>query len=99
MRGGFPGPVVRLLAAAFALSLVGLRAPGVVVEQVGPMRGLWLTAAPAGCVALTSGLLAFHCKFDGYTRGDEILLRVCVILSTGILLFSGIWAAAIALFG
>ena len=49
MRGGFPGPVVRLLAAAFALSLVGLlswfayftlRAPGVVVEQVGPVRGL-----------------------------------------------------------
>ncbi len=68
MRNGFPGPVVTLLMALFAPPLVALlgwfayfvlRAPGVGVEQVGVARGLWLTAGLAGCVALTSGLLAY----------------------------------------
>ena len=108
MRAGFPTLVVRLLVAAFALSLVGLlswfayftlRAPGVVVEQVGPVRGLWLTAALSACVASTSGLLAFHYKHEGYTRGEEVVFRSCLMISAGFLLFSGIWAAAVTVFG
>lgn len=70
-----------------------------VVEQVGPVGGLWLTAALSGCVALTSGLLAFHYKFEGYSRGEEVAFRACLMIATGILLFSGIWAASITLFG
>ena len=100
--------MVLLLVVAFALSLLGLLslfayltlgAPGAIVEQVGAARGLWLMAGLAGCVSLTSGLLAFHYKFEGYSRGAEVLFRTCLIVSTGILLCSGVWACAIALFG
>lgn len=100
---------MRLLVAAFALSLLGLlswfaydfalRAPGAGVEQVGAVRALWLTAGLSAGVALTSGLLARHHKFEGYTHGEEVLFRTCLIVSTGVLLCSGIWAAAITLFG
>lgn len=63
------------------------------------LGGLWLTAVLSGRVSLTSGLLAFRCKFEGYNRGDEGLSGVCLVISTGILLFGGIWAAAIKLLG
>lgn len=64
---------------------------------VGP--GLWLTTGLAACVALASGLLAFHYKREAYGGGEEVLFRACLIVSTGILLCSGIYACAIAIFG
>lgn len=106
MRNGFPEVVVRFLIGAFALSLLGLlswfayfaSSGGAVFVRLSALDALWLTAMLAGTVCLTSGLLAYHYKFDGYTRGDEVLFRSVLIVSTGILLCSGIWAALIVLF-
>lgn len=108
MREGFPKALVRFLVAAFALSLVGLLSwfayfvllpAGAAVDRVGVGPGLWLTTGLAACVALASGLLAFHHKREAYGGGEEVLFRACLIVSTGILLCSGIYACAIAIFG
>jgi hypothetical protein len=75
MRDGFPRPVVTLLVALFALSLFALLAwltyfassTGVFFDRFSATQGLWITAALSGSVALSSGLPAFHYKFEGYT--------------------------------
>lgn len=99
---------MRLLMVAFALSLVGLLSwlayfvlsvPGAAIDRVGVGPGLWLTAGLAAGVALTSGLLAFHHKLEAYGGGEEVLFRSCLIVSTGILLCSGLYACAIQIFG
>lgn len=98
--------MVRLLAVAFALSLLALLAwlayfasEAVFFGRLDALGGLWLTAALSGSVALSSGLLAFHYQHEGYTHGEEVLYRACLMVSTGILLCSGTWASAITLFG
>ena len=106
MRGGFPESVVWLLTVAFAASLLALLAwlayfvsDTAFLGRPGALGGLWLTAVLSGSVAQYSGLLAFHFKYEDYTRGEEVRYSACLIVSTGILLFSGIWASAITLFG
>lgn len=107
MGEGYPRPVVRLLTAVFALALGGLlawlayfasRTPGAVLEQVGDLGALLITAGLSGAVALTSGLLARHYGAVGYSAGEEVIFRVCLIVSTGIMLCGGVWALAIAVF-
>ena len=58
-----------------------------------------MTAVLSGSVALFSGLLAFHYEHEDYTEGEEVLYRAFLIVSTGILLCSGIWVALIYVFG
>ena len=79
MRGGFPESVVWLLTVAFAASLLALLAWLVYfvsdtpfLGRPGALGGLWLTAVLSGSVALFSGLLAFHFKYEDYTRGEEV---------------------------
>lgn len=99
--------MVRFLVAAFALALAGLlgwlayfaSTSGGALERFGVLGALWITAGFAGAVSLTSGLLAYHYKFEGYTRGEEVIFCSCLIVSTGILLCSGIWGIAIVVFG
>jgi hypothetical protein len=96
-----------VLLALFALAVVGLLAwfayfasrTGIVLEQLSAVQALWLTTALSGGVALSPGLLAFHYTHEGYTAGEEVFFRACLIISTGILLCSGIWGALISLFG
>jgi hypothetical protein len=57
------------------------------------------TAVLSGSVTLFSGLLAFHYNHEDYTRGEEVFYGVFLVVSAGILLCSGIWAALISLFG
>jgi hypothetical protein len=72
---------------------------GVVLEQFSAAQALWLTAALSGGVALSSGLLALHYSRESYGAGEEVLFRACLIVSTGFLLCSGIWATLIFVFG
>jgi hypothetical protein len=107
VRDGLPRPVVVLLLALWGLSVLGLLAwfayfasrTGLVPEQLSALQALWLTAALSGGVALSSGLLAFHYRHEGYTSGEEVFFRACLIVSTGFLLCSGAWAALITLLG
>jgi hypothetical protein len=107
VRNGFPRPVLIVLLALWGLSVVGLLAwfayfasrTGVVPEQLSALQALWLTAALSGGVALSSGLLAFHYRHEGYTSGEEVFFRACLIVSAGFLLCSGVWATLITLFG
>ncbi|HSK83160.1 MAG TPA: hypothetical protein VK902_07095 [Rubrobacter sp.] len=106
MRDGFPDSVVLLLLALFVLSLVALVCwVGYFVSDAaffgrpGALGGLWLTAVLSGSVALFSGLLAFHYEHEDYTRGEEVFYRTFLIVSTGILLCSGLFVALIYVFG
>ena len=107
MRNGFPRPVVGVLLALYGLSVVSLLGwfayfasnTGVVLEQFSAAQALWLTAALSGGVALSSGLLALHYSRESYGAGEEVLFRACLIVSTGFLLCSGIWATLIFVFG
>lgn len=105
MREGWPRPVVTLLTCAFALALLGLLAyfasspPGVVLDLVGVLPALMLTVVLSGTISLTAALLAFHYEYEAYGSGEEVLFRACFIVSTGILLFSGIWLLGILVFG
>ncbi len=106
MRDGFPRSVVSLLVALFVTSLVGsagwvayFASNAAFFGRPGPLGGLWLTAALSGSVALSSWLLAFHYEHSDYTSGEDVLYRVCAYVFTGILLFSGIWAALVSLLG
>jgi hypothetical protein len=60
---------------------------------------LLITVGFSGIVALTSGLLARHYGLEGYSAGEEVVFRVCLIVSTGIMLCGGVWALAILVFG
>lgn len=107
MRRGFPAAVVRFLTGAFALSLAGLlawfayftSAPDAVFGRFGALGALLITAGPSAAVSLALGSLAFHYKFEGYSRGEEVIFRAVLIVSTGILLCSGLWALAAIVFG
>ncbi len=113
VRNGFPRPVVGMLLTFYGLSVVGLLGwfayyvantdfasnTGVVPEQLSAAQALWLTAALSGGVALSSGLLALHYSRESYGAGEEVLFRACLIVSTGFLLCSGIWATLIFVFG
>lgn len=106
MRDGFPRPVVSLLVTLFLVSLVALlgwfayfASDATFLGRPEAIGGLWLTTALAGGVALFSGLLAIHYEHEGYTSGEAVLYRACLVVFTGILLCSGIWAALISLFG
>ncbi|MDP9458305.1 MAG: hypothetical protein CYG60_22865 [Actinobacteria bacterium] len=110
MREGLPRTVVILSTCAFALALVDLmlwfrilrflepapRRPG---PRWGAARVVLLTAGLSGPVSLTSGMLVLHHKREPYGTGEEVIFRVCLIVSTGILLCSGPWALAILVFG
>jgi hypothetical protein len=72
-------------------------APGI-VERLGAGRLLLLMAALSGAVSLSSWLLALHHGRESYGWGEEVFLRACMIVPTGILLFSGLWALGIAVF-
>ena len=58
-----------------------------------------ITAGLPASVGLTAGSLAFHYKFEGYSRGEEVIFRAVLIVSTGILLCSAVWALATIVFG
>jgi energy-converting hydrogenase Eha subunit H len=79
MRGGFPESVVWLLTVAFAASLLALLAwlacfvsDAAFLGRPGALGGLRLTAVLSGSVALFSGLLAFHFRYEDYTRGEDV---------------------------
>ncbi len=106
MRGGFPRPVVLVLVLLFAVSLLALlgwlayfASNAALFGGLGALGELWLTAMLSGGVVVSSGLLTFHYKHEEYTSGEEVLYSVCLAVSAGILLCSGIWAALISLFG
>ena len=58
-----------------------------------------MTAELSGSVALFSGLLAFHYEHEDYTEGEGVLYCTFLIVSTGILLCSGLSVALIYVFG
>jgi hypothetical protein len=106
MSDDFSGAVVSVLIVLFVVSLVALLSwiayfvsDAVFFGRPGALGGLWLTAMLSGSVALFSGLLAFHYEHEDYTEGEEVLYRAFLIVSTGILLCSGIWVALIYVFG
>lgn len=104
-----PGPVVKLAMCGFVLALVGLlswfayfassRPPDAVLDRVGVLPALLLTVGLPGIVTLMAGMLAFHYKRESYGSGEETIFRSCMIVSTGILVFSGTWALGILVFG
>lgn len=105
---GLPSFLLRLLKAAFVAALVASlawlayfasRSPGAVLEQVGELGALCITAILAGAACLTSGLLARYYRRAGYSAGEEVVFRVCLIVSAGIALCGGVWALAIVAFG
>jgi len=106
MSDDFSGAVVSVLIVLFVVSLIALLSwnayfvsDAVFFGRPGALGGLWLTAMLSGSVALFSGLLAFHYEHEDYTEGEEVLYRAFLIVSTGILLCSGIWVALIYVFG
>ena len=109
LREGLPKLVVRLAMLGFWLTLVGLllwlvyfassRPPGAVLDRVGVLPSFYLTAGLSGGVTVTAGTLAFHYKRESYGSGEETLFRSCMIVSTGILVFSVVWTLGILVFG
>jgi hypothetical protein len=106
MRDGFSGAVVSLLTVLFVVSLVALLSwfacfvfDAAFFGRPRALGALWLTAVLSGSVALFSGLLAFHYEHEDYTEGEEILYCTFLIVSTGILLCSGLSVALIYVFG
>lgn len=108
MREGFPRVVVLGLMCALALFAIGLMAwfsyflwrPAIASEQFGDLDGLLITAALSGVVCLTSGLLEVHYRsFQSYRSGEQVFFGVFLVISAGILLCSGIWAAMSLVFG
>ena len=109
VREGLPKPLVRLAMLGFLLALVGLlswfayfassRPPSAVLDRVGVLPSLFLTAGLSGGVTVMAGTLAFHYKRESYGSGEETLFRSCMIVSTGILVFSVVWALGILVFG
>ncbi len=65
----------------------------------GALGALSMTAGLSASVSLTAGPLAFHYRFDGYSCGEEVIYRAVLIVSTGILLCSGLWELAAIVFG
>lgn len=99
--------MVRILVFVFVLSLLGLLAwfayfatvTGRVFERFSAVEALALTAVLSGGVCLTSGLLAWHYRLEGgYASGEEVLFRACMMVSAGILLYSGVWGVFLYLF-
>lgn len=96
------GLVVKLAMCGFVLALVGLlswfayfassRPPSAVLDRVGVLPALLLTAGLSGSVTLMD-------KRKSYGSGEETIFRSCMIVSTGILVFSGTWALTILMFG
>jgi hypothetical protein len=105
-RRGFPGSVVSLLVVLFVVSLVALLSwfayyvfDAAFFGRPRALGALWMTAVLSGSVALFSGLLAFHYEHEDYTLGEEVLYRVFLVVSTGILLCSDMAVALIYVFG
>jgi hypothetical protein len=103
---GFPGTVLSLLVVLFVVSLVALLSwlgyfvfDATFFGRPGALGGLWLTAVLSGSVALFSGLLAFHYGHEDYAQDEAVFYGVFLVVSTGILLCSGIWAILISLLG
>jgi len=97
---------VSLLVVLFVVSLVALLSwiayfvfDATFFGRPEALGGLWLTAALSGGVALFSGLLGFHYRHEDYTQGEAVFYSVFLVVSTGILLCSGIWTVLISLFG
>lgn len=108
MRGGFPGAVVRLLVILLFLFTVGLvvwfayfaSRPSVAPERVGGVTAaLFLTAMLSGGCSLASGLLTFHYRREAYGAGEAVIFGSMFIVSTGILVCSGMWGLAALVFG
>ena len=106
MRDGFSGAVVSLLIVLFVVSLGALLSwfgyflfDVAIFGRPRALGALWMTAVLSGSVALFSGLLAFHYEHEDYTEGEEVLYCTFLIVSTGILLYSGLSVALIYVFG
>jgi hypothetical protein len=106
MRDGFSGAVVSLLIKLFVVSLVALMSwfayflfDVTFFGRPRALGALWLTAVLSGGVALFSGLLAFHYEHEDYTLGEAVFYRVFLVVSTGLLLCSGMAVALIYVFG
>lgn len=99
--------VETLLKVSFSLSILALMGwfafyifyPARVLEQIGDAAAMLLTAALSGAVTLLSTLLAIHYKGQEYSGGAEVVVRTCLIVSTGLLLCSGIWGLGFILLG
>jgi uncharacterized membrane protein YedE/YeeE len=103
---GFPGSVLSLLFVLFVVSVVALLSwlgyfvlDATFFGRPRALGGLWLTAILSGSVALFSGLLALYYGREDYAQGEAVFFGVFLVVSTGILLCSGIWATLISLFG
>ena len=103
---GFPGTVLSLHVVLFVVSLVALLSwlgyfvfDATFFGRPRALGGLWLTAMLSGSVALFSGLLAFHYGHEDYAQGEAVFYGVFLVVCTGILLCSGIWAILISLLG
>ena len=103
---GFPQTVLSLLVVLFVVSLVALLSwlgyfvfDATFFGRPRALGGLWLTAVLSGSVALFSGLLAFHYGHEDYAQGEAVFYGVFLVVCTGILLCSGIWAILISLLG
>lgn len=104
MGQGFSKRAVALLISLLVLCGVALltwfllfvSSNGAFVERYSTAGMLLLTAVLAGGVALSSGLLTYHYRCEEYGSGNEVIFRTLLMVSTGVLLSSGISAALIA---